>query len=147
MWSTQIHSSTSFSVLGDFLWVSLCSESVNTAGLAAPRGDSPELLYEATFFQPQKVGQAPVSLLPGAHKPAPKERGAHPSRPHNPFIMVFLQLGINLAQKPGVPALGRGGGSMCSVLRGDASYHGWELLINKYAHQRGRWEQGFQSDI
>lgn len=43
--NSQLHSSTSFSLLVDFLWVSFCSESVNTAALAAPHGESPELLY------------------------------------------------------------------------------------------------------
>lgn len=48
--NSQPHSSTSFSQLVDFLWVCFCSKSVNTAALPVPHGESPELLYKATFF-------------------------------------------------------------------------------------------------
>lgn len=48
--NSQLHSSTSFPLSVDLLWVSFCSESVNTAALPAPHGESPELLYKATFF-------------------------------------------------------------------------------------------------
>ena len=73
--NSQLHSSPSFPLLVDFLWVSLCSESVNTA---APHGESPELLYKATFFLLAKVGQAPASLLLRAEGCA-EEWVAHPS--------------------------------------------------------------------
>lgn len=52
--NSQIHTSMTFSVLADSLWASLCSETVSTAALAGPHGESPELLYRASFFPPQK---------------------------------------------------------------------------------------------
>lgn len=52
--NSQINTSMMFSVLAYSLWAPLCSETVSTAALAGQHGESPELLYRASFFPPLK---------------------------------------------------------------------------------------------
>lgn len=113
---------SSLSPLHPLCWASLCFSVLRH--LTRPHARIPPSYCREPSSG--KLGQPPRSLSLRVEG----TRVAHLSLLPNPFIILVLQLGINLLQKPGISGLTAQ--SMWWALLGNMSHHGWRVLINKY---------------